>query len=372
MKRFMIFFLLIMLSFSTISCAVKPAEPLPENSETEADTDTELPPVVETSFPYVNEQLFHVKDGEALVIPFELTEAGYFKFIAFDATEYEEYTDTYWDNMPEFQLAFYDESEHILHENISITDGCDQAYFVDAETITAKITYTGAVEHLTDIMLSWAFAPESTEAICVPLDQKVAAKSDETQTASFSFKASENALYRFSCFEACLWESDCYFTITNADGTVEADNVFMHGSEWYSRLVFLLEGEYVITVNEVPHMATCHVTLEESGDSIVTSNFDKVTLPVTLGFTTKTITPFDLCFTADGSKENLCITTAGINSYYDYQQSFDLLIKDSTGNVILSEESVEGDGTWDLSDYSGEYTMTITPHENGVMTIELQ
>ena len=112
MKRFMIFFLLIMLSFSTISCAVKPAEPLPENSETEADTDTELPPVVETSFPYVNEQLFHVKDGEALVIPFELTEAGYFKFIAFDATEYEEYTDTYWDNMPEFQLAFYDESEY--------------------------------------------------------------------------------------------------------------------------------------------------------------------------------------------------------------------------------------------------------------------
>lgn len=369
MKRLNVFFILILVMFSTISCAVKPAEPLPENSE--ADTNTDLPPVPETSFPYVNEQLFHVEDSEALVIPFELTEAGYFKFIAYDATEYEVYTDAYWDNMPEFQLSFYDETEQLLYENINITDGCDDAYFVDSAKITAKITYSGSVENLSDIMVSWAFAPKEADPVLAPLNLKVAAKSDETQTARFSFKASENALYRFSCFEACLWENDCYFTITNVDGTVEADNLFMHGTEWNSRLAFLLEGEYIITVNEVPYMATCLVTLEESYDSIVTSDFGSLELPATLGFTTKTISPCEIHFTADGSNENLSITTAGINSYYDYQQSYDLVIKESTGNIILSEESVEGDSVWDISEYSGEYIITITPYENGIMKIEV-
>lgn len=65
MKRLNVFFILILVMFSIISCAVKPAEPLPENSK--ANTNTE------TSFPYVNEKLFHVEDSEALVIPFELT-----------------------------------------------------------------------------------------------------------------------------------------------------------------------------------------------------------------------------------------------------------------------------------------------------------
>ena len=79
--------LLIFFTLTFSACGQKPAEEIIDEIPQGTQVD-------DTLFDYIEDgKTYSVKGESSITIPFELTEAGYFKFLAYDASDYEEYTE---------------------------------------------------------------------------------------------------------------------------------------------------------------------------------------------------------------------------------------------------------------------------------------
>ena len=372
MKKKVIRALFISLILTFSACGQKPADEIIDEIPKEPQVDVTIAED-KTSFEYIEDgKTYSVVDKTSIEIPFELTEAGYFKFLAYDASDYEEYTDAYWDNMPRFELTFYDQNNTAIYESIDITEGTEESYYFDVGTVEAVITFQGEVAKMTDVFVSWVFAPEREEPVILHVNEKAAAIGGEDHIAEFAIHIDQDGLYKIYSSEACMFDMDTYFIIHDAEGNAMTGELLVHETEWGSRRAFLPEGDYTIAVQDYISMATCKVELEETYANIIKEEFTNLSLPATLGFTPSTLTTVEIPVNLDGSMTELEIDFIGSNTYYDSEQYFDIYIKDVSGNVIYEEVDVEGRGFWDMSEYQGDFILEVVPQESGVMNIILK
>lgn len=315
--------------------------------------------------PVVNEKIFELEgNANAIRIDFEVPEAGYIKMNGYDMTNYKEWPD----EEPTAFVDFIDKDGKALFEDVEISYGYVDKYLLDAGKVTAEITFKNASSQMNRVALSWAFAPENTETAELTLDEASAAVADENGTARFSLVTDSHGVYNVSASEACVDEWDCSFRIENENGENVSGDLSIHGTEWTSRVVFLPKGTYTVIVSEIESVASCTVQKFGDGEDVILEDEENLTVPVTFGFTLLNCGERKAKFTADGSATSLYIVTGGSETYYDSTHTTDVRITDSDGNVVF-EETCEDIHNVDISEYSGEYTITIIP--NGSCVVEI-
>lgn len=315
--------------------------------------------------PVVSEKTFDLTDdANAVKIDFSLPEAGYIKMLGYDSTEYEEW--------PEEEVRlfadFKSENGNILFEDVEITNGYVDKYLFDAGKVIAEITVKNAPKEMSQLTLSWAYAANSTEAVKLTLEESNAAIADENGEAKFSLITDSHGVYNVTPTEACIYECDCTFRIENENGENVSGDLSIHGTEWISRVVFLPKGNYTVIVSEIDAVASCTVKKIGDGENVILEDEENLTVPVTYGFTLLNNGERHAKFTADGTANSLYVVTGGSNTFYDSVHTVEAVITDSEGNVVL-EETCEDIHKIDISEYSGEYTITIIP--NGTCVVEI-
>ena len=320
--------------------------------------------------PAMDDKTIAFSNSDALQIDFILAEAGYIKLLAYDNTPYEEYVD--YTNKS--KLVFTDEKGKALCEYEDVSGGYVECPRFDKGTVTATITFDKRFKDMTEVCVSWGFAPDTDEAQVVEVGGSItAAKINKSKNALFKFKVNENGLYKINCGELCNFESDCTFKIEDSKGDVIADKISIHETEWYYRKLFLTKGEYIITTSGIEGVARCSVRRQEEQPSNIQTLIPEMvivdTAPVTFGIL-KGDEVINASFTANGRANRLHIYADGASTFYDSVQAYDLVIFDAKGKKVLNEEYCET-SLWDISDYKGEYTVILTPHGNGIYQIEL-
>ncbi len=315
--------------------------------------------------PYTEDKIVKIGDADSLEIVFNLDKAGYIKLYAFDATDYDEWP-SYVNTS---KLTFTDEKGKTLYEFEDVSGGYSKATRFEAGTVTAKLTFDERFENMNQVCLGWAFAPDTDDAQAVTVDGGTAfAKIGKDKHAYFTFTVNENGLYQINCGEACVFESDSKFTLESADGATIASDVFIHETEWWSRKVFLTAGEYKLTTSDIENVARCSVKRQEEQPGNVLTEVPKkmilATSPIAIGFVKTEGQVIEATFKA-GSSNRLQINADGLGTFYDSEQSFDLVITNSRGKVVLEEEYCES-GMYDISSFKGEHKIKLTPHGNGI------
>ncbi len=307
--------------------------------------------------------------GGKLQIDFVLSEAGYIKLLAYDNTEYEVWPDGF----NKARLEFLDNKGKVLHKFDDISGGYTDKIRFEKGTVTAKITFDKKFKDMKKAFVSWGFAPDTDEAQTVTVGGGVAAAKVSGKNTKFTFTAKEDGLYDINCGELCTFESDCTFKIEDSKGNIIADKVSIHETEWYYRKFFLTKGEYTITTSGIDGVARCTVKKSEEQPTNIHTNipssFIVAKSPIAFGVVTGEQKIMGT-FTADGSVNRLCIDAKGPATFYDSQQSYDLVIKNASGKVVLDEKDCEP-CWWDISNYKGDYTFTLTSHGNGVYEFKL-
>lgn len=314
---------------------------------------------------------------ETVRIDFALSENGYLKLLAYDCTEYE-----IWPNEEiQFSVSFVDEKGDALYSDIPVYGGYTEKYLFEAGTVTAVLTCNGYNENMNDIYAEWAFAPDNDDVAAVEVDSGIpaAARINADGEAKFSFTADENAIYYFTCGEACIFESDCDLYIETADGEKVTGNMNIHGTEWATRWAFLPVGEYVVTVYGIDSVASCKIGTEEVYENVVMQPRDGLQVPVDFGFNALNTAEKTATFTHDSSQKYLTVEAYGTNSFYEYEQGYTLTITDADGNIVLYNEDFvvedyyyEGGSRFDLSGYTGEYTVTVSSSDACVVSIGIE
>jgi len=314
----------------------------------------------------IQEKDIELTGGKTLQIDFIFSEAGYFKLLAYDNTEYEVWPDGF----NKAKLEFVDKNGKVLHKFDDISGGYADKIRFEKGTVTAKITFDKKFKDMNKASVSWGFAPDTDEAQVVEVGgwNTTAAKVNGKK-AKFTFTVSRNGLYDINCGELCTFESDCTFKIEDSKGNIIADKVSIHETEWYYRKFFLTKGEYIITASGISGVARCSVVpTDDNSDEALTeipSSFVVPKFPPILFGVVSGEKKINGTFTADGSVNRLSIGAEGPSSFYDSQQTYGLVIKNASGEVVLEEEVCEP--SWfDISEYKGDYTFTLTTHGNGV------
>ncbi len=315
--------------------------------------------------PVANEKVFDLTGNKSTIkIDFDLPEAGYIKMLGYDSSDYVEW--------PEEEILlfvdFKDKDGNVLYNDVEITNGYVDKYLFDAGKVIAEITFKNAPKNMTQTTLSWAFAAQRSEPVELTVGKDAAASADENGIAKFSLVTDSNGVYKVASSEACIYESDCTFRIENENGENVSGDLMIHGTEWTSRTVFLPAGKYTVIVSEISTVASCKAEKIGSGENVILEDMPNLTVPVTFGFTLLNSGERSAKFTADGSAKSLYVVTGGSETYYDSVHTVDAVITDSNGNVVF-EETCEDIYKIDISQYKGEYTITLTP--NGTCVIEI-
>ena len=317
------------------------------------------------SKPVADEEILNLEgDSNAFRVEFDVPETGYIKLLAYDNSDYENWPEV----MPRIYADIKNSDGKVIHDNIEISEGSFEKYSVEKGKVTAEITFEFIPAGVSSLALSWAFAPESDETVVLEVDKNVAVIADENGQAEFSFTTEENAIYTITPTEACTYEWDGSFIIKNAEGKDVAGELDIHGTEWVSRSVFLPEGEYTVTVSGLSAIACCKVTLNASCKEAVIDNEEGMTVPIQYGFTLINNSTRVAKLNVDGSKNRLMIFSAGTETYYDRVHTANVTITDADGNVVC-EEVCEEFCRIDISEYSGEYTVTVSA--SGSCVVEL-
>lgn len=319
--------------------------------------------------PSCESEIIKIGDTKALKIEFELAEAGYFKMFAYDNTEYDE-----WPEYVNSKLELLNEKGTVLHGFEDVSNGYCKATRFEKGTVTARLTFDKRFKGMNEVCIGWAFAPDTDTPQAVAVDGGEAySKIQADKHAYFTFTVSENGLYKINCGEACVFECNSKFKIERADGTLIADNVFIHETEWWSRKLFLTKGDYKLTTKEVNNLARCSVTRQEEQPQTtlteIPENIVLTTTPIAIGIVNAESKVIRATFTA-GEHNRLDIEADGLGTYYDSQQGFSLVVTDSKGKVVMEPEDCES-GMYDISDLKGKYTVTLTPHGNGIYQLRL-
>lgn len=320
--------------------------------------------------PCVEEKIIDLQGADSLEIKFELDKPGYIKMLAYDCTEYEvwpEYVNT-------AKLTFLDSKGKKLYEFEDISGGYAKATRFEKGTVTAKLTFDERFKDMEQVNVWWTFAEDTDNVQTVIVDgNTAAARVGKDKHAYFKFSVAENGLYSINCGESCTFESDSKFKIEDANGTTIAEDIFIHETEWYYRKLFLTKGEYKITTSEIDYVARCSVKRqEEQPGNVLTEVPDKMILatsPVAIGFINTESKTIEATFKA-GSSNRLQINADGLGTFYDSEQSFDMVITNSKGKVVLEEEYCSS-GLYDITGFKGEHKVTITPHGNGIYQLGL-
>ena len=314
---------------------------------------------------------------EKIRVDFIVPESGYIKLLSYDCTEHEEWPEI----LPEAYATFVDENGNELYPETPVYGGYTDKYLFEAGKVTAIINYKNLLAETNSISLIWAFAPDNDEAAAVEVNGEypAAARINADGKAKFSFTATEDALYYFTCGEACIFESDCNFYIETAGGEKLTGDINIHGTEWATRWAFLPKGNYTVTVFDIGAVASCKIGTEKAYDSIVLQPTENLQLPVDFGFNALNSGEKSVKFTSDGSSKKLVVKAVGTGSYYDYEQGYTLKITDSSGNTVLYNEDdvisdyyYEGEHRFDLTGYTGEYTVTVSSSDACVVSISIE
>ncbi|MBR6618939.1 MAG: hypothetical protein IKK85_01195 [Clostridia bacterium] len=318
-----------------------------------------------------------VQAKENMRVDFIVPEPGYLKLLCYDYTEYEEWPEL----LPEAYATFVDEKGKELYPETGVFGGYVEKYYFEAGKVTAEIRFDMYNDKMDSLALIWAFAPDSTATVPVELDSEnpAVAVTNSKGQAKFSFTATQDALYRFVCAEACIFESNCDFYIENANGERVSGNINVLGTEWAVRHAFLPKGDYTVTVFNIDAVASCSIGIEKSYENVIWENEENLTLPVRFGFNSINCTERTATFVSDGSAKKLIIRPDGSGSYYDYQQGYTLKITDSDGNIVLyNEEDVisdyyyEGEQRFDLTGCKGEFTVSVVCNDCCVIDMRVE
>ena len=315
--------------------------------------------------PIVDEQIFDISGKDEVSINFDVPQKGYIKLYAYDFTEYEEYPE---EESPA-KVSFFDKDNKALFENIDISNGYAEQYAFEKGAVTAKITFDNKPKDMKSVAVAWVYAAETTEPTQLKTGEIGAASVNKEKTANFSIKIEKDGIYNITCAEGALPECDCNFSVIDKNGVSVTGEIFIHTNEWISRKAFLPKGEYVINVRDVTAVATCNVEETKSFENIVLAGDKNLKLPVDIGFTAEKKEATTVTFTPSG--KTLIASADGSGTYYDSEQPFEIKIADSNGKTVIEEEC-EGSGSWDISNFSGEHTITVTAKESCVVSLSVK
>lgn len=337
-----------------------------------SDYGNDTPDTYSFSFaeiPTADEKVFELTDADTLSISFEIPETGYIKMVGYDSTEYTDWPD----EIAEIYVDFKDESGNALYEKVRITEGYTEKYSFEAGKITADISVENQPAKMDRIALSWAFAADNYEPVAVDYETKSAASADENGVARFSLNVEKDSLVRIFPAEACIYESDCSFYVENSSGERVTGDMSIHGTEWTSRLVFLTKGDYIIAVSGIEAVASCKARVEKAYNDIQLADAEGLSVPVTFGFNALNSGERTAAFTADGTSKYLVIKAEGANTFYDSVQTIDVVITDADGNVVIESygENDFDETRFDISEFSGEYTVTVSTSDSCVVEISM-
>ena len=318
----------------------------------------------------VTEKSFELNENGAVNIAFDVPESGYIKLIAFDDTDYVEWPD----EIPEIYVDFKDERGKIIYENIRISEGYVEKYKFDAGKVTAEIKAENRPEKMRSLFVSWAYAEDNYEPVDIEYEISSAAAADENGVARFKLYIDKPSLVRILPAEACINESDCSFYVETSDGKRVTGDLSIHGTEWASRLVFLDRGEYIIVVNGIKAVASCNAIIEKSYTAIQLDDTDGMTVPVVFGLNALNNGERTAKFTADGSEKYLVVEAKGEGTFYDSVHYVDITVTDENGTVVAQsdeEDCVSDETRFDISQFKGEYTVTLSTGGSCVVEISV-
>ncbi len=306
--------------------------------------------------PMVEERVYPYSDG-AVPLDFNAPAEGYMKFIAYDATEYTLAPD-------DICRLFVQAGEG---DTIEITDGMTQA--VAVKKGTNRMTFTAQAVMPTAVSLSWVYVPAGDTAAMKPdelgmLGTAVA----EDGKAVFALTVEKTGLYDLFATEACTYEWDCRFRITDSNGTAVTGDVVIHGSEWSSRKVFLQPGDYTVTVEGLQAIGLCRAMQGTVYDVPVVTDAEPHTLPVTLGFNAGMEGVRTVTLPATDKDVEIAFAADGAGSYYDSVQGAEVKITGPAG--VVYEEYVEDASTIAVQAHDKDYTMTVTTNDSCVVTLK--
>ncbi len=303
---------------------------------------------------------------ETLTFKLVVPAAGYIKMLAYDNTEYEIWPEETVELIADFRSA----DGRTLYENISITEGYIDKYRFEPGEIQVDITCPNRPAEMSEIAVSWAYAQDSDAVVEIEMDGRSAAVADENGVARFSIDVTKDALISIAPDEACIYESSCSFYVENVNGERMTDDIQIEGTEWVNRQVFLPKGTYNITVTGIEAVASCYVGELETYDHIRLSSVEGQTLPVLFGFTTMTEDVRKATFVPDEEDMYLEVDANGVGTYYDMEQEVEIIVTDASGNAVI-DEICEGCTRFDISNFSGEYTVTLKSSDSCVVKLSL-
>lgn len=301
--------------------------------------------------------------GRSAIIVFDVPKDGFFKLIAFDSTEYDIYPDEICRIFAELPSG-----------RIEITDGMTESVAVKAGRLKVIFTFKDKSKMMKSLSVGWAYAADS-KVMLIPDKQAVAVA--KNGKAEFSLSLEKPSLIKIRPAEACVFDTDCGFYITDSKGQKATNDIFIHATEWsYSRL-FLDAGEYTVTVNRLSGIGVCSVEVYESFDSISTSQSEGLTVPATLGFNSLIDGQRSLSFSADGKDKYLRFEAEGSGTFYDSEQEVALAIFGPDGNEVnLSSDEYDADnGSFagamrlDISKWQGNYSIMLTTNDSCVVRV---
>ena len=306
----------------------------------------------------------------SLTVEFTLAEAGYLKLLAYDNTAYEVMPD----GINKSKLVLKNSEGEKIAEYKDINGGFANAILFEAGIVIAEISFDENYGKIEDAYIEWGFAPDADEAQTIKGSGEItAAKTDKNKEAQFVFEALEDGLYQINCGELCNFETDCSFDVQTASGIYVAKDLTIHESEWYFRNLFLTRGKYTITAKGIDSVARCTVKLHnERYPNILTAIPEKVVLadaPIAFGVMYGEKQKINVSITIADETDRLRVVAEGINTYYDSQQTYDIVVTNSRGQKLVNETNCDPN-MW-IFDKKGEYNVTITVLGNGVYSLEM-
>ena len=317
--------------------------------------------------PVADNKSFDMTSKDTLQIKFTLPQAGYLKLLAYDNTEYDEMPDGF----NKVKLELTDEKGKTLKFD-DISGGYSDKTLFEKGTVIAKITFAKRFKGMNKASVSWGFAPDTNVAQKVTVNGGIAAAKVNGDSAKFTFNIVEAGIYKINCGELCTFESNCKFTLESRNDTIAKD-VFIHETEWYYRRFFLDIGAYTITTKDIDGVARCSVVKAEDQPENMRSKIPEQIVATPMPLAIGVVSGEQVIngrFTADGSAKSFCINADGPDAFYDSLQTYDLVIKDSSGQVVIDEKECETNA-WDISKYKGEYSFALTSHGNGIYEFKL-
>ena len=306
----------------------------------------------------------------SLTVEFTLAQAGYLKLIAYDNTAY----DVMPDGINKSKLVLKNNEGKQVAEYKDINGGFYDAVLFEAGVVTAEISFDKNYGKIEEAYIEWGFAPDSDEAQIIKGSGEItAAKTDKNKEAQFVFEALEDGLYQINCGELCNFETNCKFDVQTASGIYVAKDLTIHETEWYFRNLFLARGKYTITAKGIDSVARCTVKLHnERYYNILTAIPEKVVLdkaPIAFGIMYGEKQQIKATITVTDDSDRLRVMAEGINSYYDSQQTYDIVVTNSSGRKLVNETNCEPN-MW-MFEKKGNYNVTITVLGNGVYSLEM-